>query len=205
MEGTLDRALPHNINSFEGFMASKTPALLDCSHCVVDVPGKASIVHRKCEQTISSGGTRCDHCKASHLACDGSFLDKDRLLWLLAKFFREHECPEFESVPGTPLIGEEVFLPGSPIFLPQSPPPLLPADFIHEEDAVPALNLDEVDELTDDQQDTGPHELGAGLAGLYGDDLDPLVLEFLLQEDIRELIAAAPEAGTTPDYPIVVE
>ena len=67
MEETLGRALPQRIsNDLDEFLASPIPAIIDCSNCVTNIPGKESIVHRPCEQTLA---TRC------HATIPGGFLD----------------------------------------------------------------------------------------------------------------------------------
>ena len=186
MEETLGRALPQRIsNDLDEFLASPIPAIIDCSNCVTNIPGKESIVHRPCEQTLATRGASCDHCRAAHQACDGDFLGKDRLLWMLARYFREQQALPFD--PLSPVLEPE-----TPEYLPGSPRP---------EWLDPDYEPSEINELEDDINEQEMEDVQVPV--IY-DGIPQEVLDYILAHDVAALAAeelAAPAAAAAPVEP----
>ena len=188
MEATLSRLLPDLIPAdFDEFMAMTVPALIECSRCIIPQRGVADIIVRTCVVSIGSGADTCDHCRHVHLPCDASLIGRDRILWMLARLFREQGQPVAEATPDHEI--DELW----------SPPPVVEDD---DPDYVPS----EVDELEEKEEEG---EVPAALWGeLFGEEL-PSQAQHILAEDIlaviRAEVARAPEPGSSPAYPIVLE
>ena len=198
MEDYLGQALPQSIpEDLDEFLSTPIKCLQDCSNCVrVLADGKTEEI-RPCVQTLGSRGLSCDHCRAAHVACDGDFVGKDRLLWMLAKQFREEVLP-FEPLEDIPRDPE------SPEFLPVSPRPGVPgwADAEYEPSEL------ELDELSDgDQQEEEDVHVP-----VFYDGIPQEVLDFVLAHDLAALAAdeldapaAAPEPEGAQGNPILID
>ena len=191
MDATLGRLLPAEVpEDFEDFSAMTVPAVIECSNCVVTQADGASIIRQPCRISILRSGSSCDHCLRSHLACDGDFIGRDRLVWLLARFYRAHE---FDELIEDPFEEDWPSPPASPVLSNHSS---LDADYTPSE----------IDELAEVEELAPEDDIQALFNELFGDEDVPLVaMDEELLHFLQEAIAEAPELGAHPDYPIIID